>query len=157
MTFDPSEYRVLARKRWGQAAGGWRRHADTLRHATMSVSAWMVDAIAPQPGQDVLELAAGPGDTGFLAAELIRPGGTLICSDVTPEMLTAAQERAKELAMHNVRFLQVDAESIDLPTASVDGALCRWGYMLLVDPEAGLRETRRVLRPGGKLALAAWT
>jgi len=157
MTFDPAEYRVEARKRWGAQAAGWRRHADALRHATMPVTAWMVDAIAPQPGHDVLELAAGPGDVGFLAAELIRPGGTLISSDVAPEMLTAAQERAKELEIRNVRFLQVDAEAIDLPAASVDGVLCRWGYMLLADPEAGLRETRRVLRPGGRVALAAWT
>jgi SAM-dependent methyltransferase len=157
MGFDPSEYRADARRRWGLQAGGWQRHADALRHATMPVTAWLVEAIAPQPGHDVLELAAGPGDTGFLAAELIRPGGTLICTDVAPEMLTVAQERATELAMHNVRFLQVDAEAIDLPAASVDGVLCRWGYMLLADPEAGLRETRRVLRPGGRVALAAWT
>jgi SAM-dependent methyltransferase len=157
MTFDPVRYRTEARKRWGAQAAGWRRHADALRHATMPVTAWMVDAIEPQPGHDILELAAGPGDVGFLAAELIRPNGTLISSDVSPEMLTAAQERAKELAIHNVRFLQVDAESIDLPAASVDAVLCRWGYMLLADPEAALRETRRVLRPGGRVALAAWT
>jgi ubiquinone/menaquinone biosynthesis C-methylase UbiE len=157
MTFDPAEYRVDSRKRWGAQAAGWRSHADALRHATMPVTSWMVDAIAPQPGQEILELAAGPGDVGFLAAELIRPGGTLICSDVAPEMLTAAQERAKELAIDNVRFLQVDAEAIDLPAASVDGVLCRWGYMLLADPEAGMRETRRVVRPGGRVALAAWT
>lgn len=157
MTFDPAEYRVQARKRWGAQASGWRRHADALRHATMPVTAWMVEAVAPQPGHEILELAAGPGDVGFLAAELIRPGGTLICSDVAPEMLTAAQERAKELAIGNVRFLQVDAESIDLPAAGVDAVLCRWGYMLLADPEAGLRETRRVLKPGGRVALAAWT
>jgi SAM-dependent methyltransferase len=157
MTFDASEYRMQARKRWGAQAAGWRRHADGLRHATMPVTAWMVEAVAPQPGHDVLELAAGPGDVGFLAAELIIPGGTLITSDVAPEMLTAAQERAKELGINNVRFLQVDAESIDLPAASVDGVLCRWGYMLLADPEAALRETRRVLRPGGRVALAAWT
>jgi SAM-dependent methyltransferase len=157
MTFDPVEYRVESRKRWGAQAAGWRRHADELRHATMPVTAWMVEAVAPQPGQTILELAAGPGDVGFLAAELIIPGGTLITTDVAPEMLTAAQERAKELGIDNVRFLQVDAEAIDLPAASVDAVLCRWGFMLLADPEAGLRETRRVVRPGGRVALAAWT
>jgi SAM-dependent methyltransferase len=123
----------------------------------MPVSAWLVDAIAPQPGHTILELAAGLGDTGFLAAELIEPGGTLICSDFVPEMLAAAQRRAERLGIRNVRFRQVDAEGIDQPAASLDGVLCRWGYMLMPDPEAALRETRRVLRPGARAALAAWT
>jgi SAM-dependent methyltransferase len=105
----------------------------------------------------VLEIAAGIGDTGFLAAELIQPGGTLICSDFAPEMLTVAQARAEELGIVNVRFKQIDAESIDLEAGSIDGVLGRWGYMLMADDEAALRETRRVLRPGGRVALAAWT
>jgi SAM-dependent methyltransferase len=117
----------------------------------------MVDAIAPQPGQAVLDLAAGIGDTGFLAAELVEPGGTLITSDFVPEMLSAAQRRAQALGIRNVRFRQVDAEAIDIEAASLDGVLCRWGYMLMSDPEAALRETRRVLRPDGRVALAAWT
>ena len=116
----------------------------------------MVDAIDPQPGHRVLELAAGPGDTGFLAAELIEPGGTLISSDLVEEMVDQARARAAELGITNVEFRTIDAEWIDLPTADVDGVLARWGYMLLADPATALRETRRVLRPGGRLALAAW-
>jgi SAM-dependent methyltransferase len=124
----------------------------------MPVASWMVDAIAPQPGQTVLDLAAGIGDTGFLAAELIQPGGTLISSDIVPEMLSAAQRRAEELGIKNVRFRQIDAsQPIDIEAASLDGVLCRWGYMLMDDPENALRETRRILKSGGRLALAAWT
>jgi SAM-dependent methyltransferase len=128
-----------------------------MRRATMPVSQWMIDAIGPQPGDLLLELAAGPGETGFLAAELIRPGGTLISSDVSPEMLNVAQRRADELGLDNVRFRQIDADtSIDVEAATVDGVLCRWGYMLMADPNNALRETRRVLKPGGRVALAAW-
>jgi ubiquinone/menaquinone biosynthesis C-methylase UbiE len=143
---------------WGQIARGWEANADPFRRDTMPVSAWMIDAIAPQPGHTILDLAAGIGDTGFLAAELIQPGGTLITSDVVPEMLSAAQRRAARLGLSNVRFKQIDAQQpIDLQAASVDGVLCRWGYMLMDDPEAALKETRRVLKTGGRLALAAWT
>ena len=155
---DPRAFRQESRGRWSRVAGGWASQADWLRAVTMPVATWMVDAVSPQPGQTVLELAAGPGDTGFLAAELVKPGGELICSDFSPDMLTVAQERARALGIDNVRFKQIDAEAeIDLPAASIDAVLCRMGFMLMADPASALRETRRVLRPGGRLALAVWT
>jgi SAM-dependent methyltransferase len=153
---DPDEYRRAALEQWERSAGGWGRRASRLQELTAPVSHWMVEAIAPQPGHTVLELAAGPGETGFLAAELVAPGGTLICSDFAEPMLEAARGRARELGLDNVDFRRIDAESIDLDTASVDGVLCRWGYMLVADPAAALQESRRVLRPGGRLAMAAW-
>jgi len=153
---DPEQYRAASRESWSGAAGAWGAYRDVLQAAGEPVSHWMVDAIDPQPGHRVLELAAGPGDTGFLAAELIEPGGTLISSDLVEEMLEQARARAAELGIANVEFRIIDAEWIDLPTASLDGVLGRWVYMLLADPAAALRETRRVLRPGGRLALAAW-
>jgi SAM-dependent methyltransferase len=154
MSDDP---RQDSRARWAAQARGWDARAEHLRRATMPVSAWMVDAIDPQAGHTVLELAAGPGDTGFLAAELIQPGGMLISSDFSPDMLSVAQRRAEEQGIRNVRFRQIDPErSIDLDAASVDGVLGRWGYMLMQDSGTALRETRRVLRPGGRVALAAW-
>jgi len=152
-----AEYRSASLERWARAAGGWGRHREIMQAAFRPVSGWLVDAIEPQPGHRVLELAAGPGDTGFLAAELIAPGGTLISSDAVEEMIAVARARAEELGIQNVEFRTIDAEWIDLPTASLDAVLARWCYMLLADPEAALRETRRVLRPGGRVALAAWT
>jgi SAM-dependent methyltransferase len=151
-----SAYRQESRHRWATTAAGWERHADAFRRNTMPVTAWMLDHAQPQPGDTVLDLAAGIGDTGFLAAELIAPNGQLVTSDLVPEMLSAAQRRAEALGVRNVRFRLIDAEAIDQPAASLDVVLCRWGYMLMADGEAALRDTRRVLRPGGRLALAAW-
>ena len=121
------------------------------------VSEWMVDRIDPRPGQVVLELAAGPGDTGLLAAERLRPDGRLITTDLSPRMVEAALRRAAELGLEDVvEGRAMDAARIELEDASVDAVLCRWGLMLLDDPAAGLREMRRVLRPGGAAALAVW-
>ena len=152
----PDDYRKESRARWGVQARGWGAQAERLAATTMPVSVWLVEALELQPGHEVLELAAGTGEVGFLAAEQIEPGGTLISSDFVPEMITVAQARAERLGITNVRFRQIDAESIDQPAASLDGVLCRWGYMLMADAEAALRETRRILRPGARVALAAW-
>lgn len=153
---DPEQLRAESLNRWERAATGWGRRADGVRASSMPVSAWMVEQLSLQPGQRVLELAAGPGDTGFLAAELLRPGGTLICSDGTEAMLEVARARAAAAGIENVEFARLELEWIDLPTASVDAILCRWGIMLIVDPEAAASEIRRVLRSGGRIAVAVW-
>jgi SAM-dependent methyltransferase len=155
-TSDPDAVRAEAIERWERSAPGWGKRAQVMRDFGMPVSIWMIEHAGLQPGQRVLDLAAGPGDTGFLAAEVIRPGGTLVCSDASDGMLEVARARARELGIENVEFKRLELEWIDLPTASVDAVLCRWGFMLSVDPEAALREARRVLRPGGRIALAVW-
>jgi ubiquinone/menaquinone biosynthesis C-methylase UbiE len=153
---DPSEMRTEMLDRWDRGADGWRERADEIRDFGRPVSEWMIEELDLQPGQRVLELAAGPGDTGFLAAERIAPNGTLICSDGSESMLEIARERARARGLDNVEFLQLQLEWIDLETASVHAALCRWALMLLVDPSAALQEIRRVLRPGGRFATAVW-
>ena len=153
---DPDAQRAESLERWERSAPGWGRRATRLRPAFMAVSTAMIDALALAPGQRVLELAAGPGDVGFLAAELIAPGGTLICSDGAEAMLEVARVRAGEAGIDNVEFARLELEWIDLPTAGVDAALCRFGIMLVVDPPAAAQEIRRVVRPGGRVALAVW-
>ena len=116
----------------------------------------LVELLGPRPGQTIVDLAAGPGDTGFLAAPLVRPGGQVVTTDVAPEMLDAARRRAAELGLDNVTFAVEDAASLTLADATVDGVLCRWGLMLVPDMEGAAAEIARVLRPGGRAALAVW-
>ncbi len=153
---DLAEQRERLLDGWDEASSGWARQADRLQEAAQPISDWMIAHAQPVPGDRVLELAAGPGDTGFMAARKVKPDGTLICSDASAGMLDLARERAQEQGIANVEFKQLQLEWIDLPTASVDVVLCRWAVMLIIDPAAALRECRRVLKPGGRLALAVW-
>jgi SAM-dependent methyltransferase len=155
-SFDANAFRDSSLQGWEEAAAGWVRSQDSMRDFGAPVSYWMIDAVAPQPGQRVLELAAGLGETGLLAAELVAPVGGAVISDQADGMLAGARERAAQLGLANVEFQAINAEWIDLPVASVDVVLCRWGYMLMADPAAALRDARRVLRSGGRIALAVW-
>jgi SAM-dependent methyltransferase len=151
------EYRRTALENWQAMASGWERRREEIERVTQPVSEWMVQALDPQPGDTVLELAAGPGGTGFAAAEILGEQGRLISSDFSSEMVEVARRRAAELGLANVEHRVIDAEQIALETDSVDGVLCRFGFMLVPDPQAALAETRRVLRQGGRLALAVWS
>jgi ubiquinone/menaquinone biosynthesis C-methylase UbiE len=156
VSFDANAHRDASLQSWEEAAPGWVRRQEMLRELGAPVSRWMVDALPLAPGERVLELAAGLGETGMLAAELVAPTGGVIVSDQAEAMLEGARARAAALGLNNVEFQVLNAEWIDLPVASVDAVLCRWGYMLMADPAVALGETRRVLRPGGRLALAVW-
>jgi ubiquinone/menaquinone biosynthesis C-methylase UbiE len=137
-------------------AAGWEDQREAIWEDSREVGEWLVRRLAPRPGDTVLELAAGVGDTGLAAARLVGPAGRVIITDFAPEMVAAARRRAAELGVTNAEFRVLDAERMDLAPDSVDGVLCRWGYMLMLDPQAALAETRRVLRRGGRLAFSVW-
>jgi SAM-dependent methyltransferase len=137
-------------------ASGWERRRADIEEVSTPVRNWMLRELAPREGDTVLELAGGIGETGFEAAAIVGEGGHVILTDRSPSMLDAARRRGAELGAQNVEYRITDAERIELDADSVDGVLCRFGYMLMTDPVAALSETRRVLRPGGWLALAVW-
>jgi SAM-dependent methyltransferase len=141
---------------WDTVAPGWERQRAYLWEISHDVGERLVAALAPGEGETVLELAAGPGDTGFLASPRLGPSGRLISTDVAPEMVAVAKHRGQELGLTNVDYRVVDAQAIDLPDQSVDGVLCRWGYMLVPEPPRALAETRRVLRSGRSVSFAVW-
>lgn len=154
---DSNEYRVRSKKLWDSMARGWDERRDNLWKMSRKVGEWLVENLAPQPGQTVLELAAGVGDTGFAAAAVLGEAGRLISTDFSPAMVEAATRRGAELGLANVEYRVMDAERMEIADDSVDGVLCRWGYMLMADPLVAFKETRRVLRKGGKLCFACFT
>jgi SAM-dependent methyltransferase len=152
----PDDLRADSRERWERSSAAWERERAWFQEAVDPVSHAMIDAIGPQPGHVVLEAAAGLGDTGLLAAELVHPGGKVIISDGAEGMVEAAKRHAAERGIVNVEVTPMELEWLDMSAASVDGLLVRFGYMLVPDPETALRDARRVLRPGGRIALAVW-
>ena len=153
---DRDEYRRTSLENWRTMAAGWERRRASIESGSALVAEWLIRELAPQPGDTILELAAGPGDTGFAAAPLVGEEGRLISTDFSPEMVEVARRRGVELGLTNVDHRQLDAERLELEDDAVDGVICRFAYMLMADTAAALAETRRVLRPSGRLVLAVW-
>ena len=153
---DLDEYRRTSHANWQTMAAGWERRRSEIDEVAAPVREWLVRELAPQPGETILELAAGPGDTGLAAAAHLGEDGRLLSTDFSSEMTEVARRRGDELGLRNVEYRTVDAEHLDLEDDSVDGVICRFGFMLMADPAAALAETRRVLRPSGRLVFATW-
>jgi ubiquinone/menaquinone biosynthesis C-methylase UbiE len=153
---DGADYRRASHAVWEAMAPGWDERHAYFEEIARPVAEKMLELLDPSPGDAILELAAGTGVVGFSAAALVGPTGRVIVSDFASAMVEVASRRANALGLDNVKCRVLDAERLDLPDGSVDGVLCRWGYMLMADVAAALRESRRVLRPGGRVACAVF-
>jgi SAM-dependent methyltransferase len=150
------DYRQASLEIWEAMAPGWERWRGQLADALTPVRRWLIRELAATPGDRILELAAGAGDTGFEAATILGEGGRLISTDFSADMVEVARRRGREDGHENTEYRVMDAERIDFSADSIDGVLCQSGYMLMADPAVALAETRRVLRPGRRLALSVW-
>jgi ubiquinone/menaquinone biosynthesis C-methylase UbiE len=150
------ELRAQLHAMWAQVAPSWEQHADYVDARGALVTEEMLELAAPQPGERVLELACGPGGLGIAAAERVAPDGEVVLSDVAAEMTAIAARRVDASGLDNVTTLELDLERIDQPDGSYDLVLCREGLMFAPDPGRAVREIARVLRPGGRVAIAVW-
>ena len=150
------ELRHRLHRLWGSVAAGWEAHAAYADLRGAPVTSRLLELARPRPGDRVLELAAGAGGVGLAASDLVGPAGEVIISDVATEMTAIAARRAEALGRRNVATRDLDLEAIDEPDDSFDVVLCREGIMLVPDPDRAAREIHRVLRPGGRAALAVW-
>lgn len=154
MTDDRDRPDVSLGDSWELVADEWERNRDRLFDAFRPTSEWLVQMTQPTPGETILDVAAGPGESGFLALEAAGPTARLISTDLAPTMVAAAKRGAAARGLDNVECRVMDAQAMDLGDDSVDVVISRLGLMLMPDPRAALAEVRRVLRPGGRLAYA---
>ena len=135
----------------------WQQDVERRRHDFAAATERMLEAAGLQPGDHVLDIAAGTGDQSFLAARLVGPGGSLLATDISADMLSIAARLAELEGLTNITTRVMDAEQLELEDDTFAAVICRLGLMLLPHPARALREIRRVLKPSGKLAALVWS
>jgi SAM-dependent methyltransferase len=141
---------------WRDAADAWDRYFEWYSQAFAPVMTWCADAVAAAPGMRVLDVAAGSGQPALAIAPRVRPGGTILGIDFSPEMIAVAERRARQAGATNVSFRTMDAEQLELPDASFDAVTCACGLIFFPDAHGALAEMRRVLKPEGRIAVVVW-
>jgi enediyne biosynthesis protein CalE5 len=152
----PAELTQQQREQWSAAALGWERWSDWFDRHNGDLAGWLVDAAGIRAGQTVLDLACGAGALVGPESERVGAQGHVVATDFSPEMVAVTRRRVERLGLRNVEVREMDAQAIDFPDAAFDAATCRFGLMFCPDPVRAASEIRRVLRPGGRFALAVW-
>jgi SAM-dependent methyltransferase len=114
----------------------------------------LLDALAPAPGQSLLDVGCGAGASTALAARAVGARGRVVGIDLSEPLLAVARSRTAEFPQ--VQLIRGDAAAFDVEPASFDAITSRFGMMLFPDPPAAFAHLARALRPGGRLVFATW-
>ncbi|MGB5558754.1 MAG: class I SAM-dependent methyltransferase [Paracoccaceae bacterium] len=147
-----SDQEAAAARQWDQAAAGWNAHSPLIREWLRLATDAMISCANISPGMRVLDVAAGAGDQTLDVATRVGPEGAVLATDFSPAILAYAAANASAAGLRNVDTCVASAERLPLDDASFDAAICRLGLMLMPRPAVALREIRRILKPGARLA-----
>ncbi|MBI3391645.1 MAG: class I SAM-dependent methyltransferase [Nitrospirae bacterium] len=138
---------------WNRIAGKF----DLWLPQLAPVGKALLSALEARPGERVLDLASGTGEPALTLARRMNGSVEVVGVDSAAGMVRAAQAKVERERLPRVSFHCMPAERLTLADETFDRALCRFGVMLFGDPLVGLKEMRRVLKPGGRFALAVWS
>ncbi|HEY7270619.1 MAG TPA: class I SAM-dependent methyltransferase [Dehalococcoidia bacterium] len=154
---NANEYKDAQRQMWDRLSPAWDRDDNWFQRQTHTVGEWLCRVADLRSGQRILDLACGSGQPALTAARLVRPGGTVVATDLSEEMVRVARRKANMADLDNVEFKVMDAENIDFPDETFDAVTCRWGLMFCPDPAKAVKEVHRVLKQHRPFATTTFT
>src|ERR671938_2098779 len=153
---DAVEFRDRQREQWNSAASGWRKWSELIDRAAGKVTARLVELAQVEPGDRVLDVAAGYGEPSLTAARVAGPDGGVVATDISRQMLAYGAERAAAAGVENIEFLESAAAAPEFPADSFDAALSRWGIIFEPDGEGAAARARGFLKPGARMGISSW-
>jgi SAM-dependent methyltransferase len=139
---------------------GWDKAADTYGSAWQrqlaAAQQRLLMLAAARPGERVLDVACGTGLVTLPLAGQVGAAGSVLGTDLSERMVKATRRRAMAAGLTHVHAEHMGAEALTLQDGAFDLAVCSLGLMYVPDPALALREIRRVLRPGGRVAVLVW-
>jgi SAM-dependent methyltransferase len=140
---------------WRESAPYWAKHSAIVRAMFAPITGALIEAAAIKRDDAVLDVAGGSGEPSITIAQEI--GSTLTFTDAVAEMVATSRNQVSDLGLTNVAFARCVGEALPFTSNTFDVVVCRLGIMLFPDPAAAIREVLRVLKPGGRVALAVWS
>jgi ubiquinone/menaquinone biosynthesis C-methylase UbiE len=152
---DSKQYKEAERQSWNSVAAGWQKWWEPIERGAEKVSKRLTELAEIKPGSRVLDIATGIGEPAITVAKQVGSNGHILATDISPQMLSVAKQRAISLGLQNViEFKEGDIETLDLPSSAFDATLCRFGLMFLPDLKGGLSNIYRSLLKDGHFAAA---
>lgn len=143
-------------KHWDAVAAGWATWFDWTERNFKPLTAWLRDVAPWREGSRVLDVACGAGYPALAAARAVQPGGRVLATDLSRQMIDVASERATAEGLHNIEFVQRDGEDLQFHGQSYDAVTNAYGLMFCPEPLRAIAEAHRVLVAGGRIALVTW-
>jgi SAM-dependent methyltransferase len=143
--------------RWNGVGGDtWAALSDRLDAMIGPLGERAMAALAPAPGEKVIDIGCGCGRTTLELARRVGDGGQVLGVDVSAPMLEVARARAARAGLARAAFLEADAQTHPFEAGGADAAYSRFGVMFFADPAAAFANIAAALEPGGRLAFLCW-
>lgn len=149
------EIRELQKASWDKFSPGWKKWDALMMDFLKPVANEMINAINPKDTDFVLDIAGGTGEPGLTIAKIVK-NGKVIITDLSEKMLAIAKEYAKIRGIDNIETQACDASELPFADKTFDAISCRFGFMFFPDMLMAVKEMARVLKPGGRIAVAVW-